>query len=40
MTEARMRALRVARVVEHSSQLKSYYFEVPFEAAPGQFVNL
>ncbi|MBI5543250.1 MAG: hypothetical protein HY901_05140 [Deltaproteobacteria bacterium] len=37
---AKMRTLRVLEVVEHGPGLKSLYFEQPFEAEPGQFVNV
>jgi dihydroorotate dehydrogenase electron transfer subunit len=40
MSEAGMRTFRLQRVVEHSPGLKSFYFDVPFEAQPGQFVML
>ncbi|MGC4116868.1 MAG: dihydroorotate dehydrogenase electron transfer subunit [Myxococcales bacterium] len=37
---AKMRTLKVLEVVMHAPGLKSLYFEQPFEATPGQFVNL
>jgi len=37
---AKMRTLRLLEVVQHAPGLKSLYFEQPFEAQPGQFVNL
>lgn len=37
---AKMRTLKVLEVVAHAPGLKSLYFEKPFEAGPGQFVNL
>jgi dihydroorotate dehydrogenase electron transfer subunit len=40
MPDARMQTFQVVRVVEHTPLLKSFYFKAPFEAQPGQFVNL
>jgi len=35
-----MKTFPVVRVTEHHPALKSFYFETPFRASPGQFVNV
>lgn len=35
-----MQTFPVKKVIEHSATVKSFYFEQPFSAQPGQFVNL
>ncbi len=35
-----MQTFHIKNIVEHGPELKSYYFEQTFEAAPGQFINL
>lgn len=35
-----MKTFPIKKIIEHSPTVKSFYFEKPFEAQPGQFINL